>query len=135
MVEIGGQPILWHIMKHYAQHGLTEFIICLGYRGDVIKDYFARFFLRSSDVTIDLATGEVEVHGSRAEPWRVTLVDTGHGTLTGGRIKRALEYVGDEPFCLTGHARNCHLRATARTLRRPRGPGRSGDALPREAPR
>ena len=101
MVEIGGQPILWHIMKHYATHGLTEFVICLGYRGDVIKDYFANFFMRNSDVTIDLATGEMEVHASSAEPWRVTLIDTGAATLTGGRLKRALAHIGDEQFCMT----------------------------------
>lgn len=101
MVEIGGQPILWHIMKHYAKHGLTDFIVCLGYRGDVIKEYFASFFLRSSDVTVDLATGEVEVHASSSEPWRVTLLDTGRSTLTGGRLKRALAHVGDADFCLT----------------------------------
>jgi glucose-1-phosphate cytidylyltransferase len=101
MVEIGGRPILWHIMKHYARHGLTDFVICLGYRGDVIKDYFLSFFMRSSDVTVDLATGEVEVHASGSEPWRVTLLDTGQATLTGGRIKRALAHVGDADFCLT----------------------------------
>ena len=101
MVEIGGRPILWHIMKHYAQHGLNEFVVCLGYRGDVIKDYFASFFLRNSDVTIDLATGRIDVHASAAEPWKVTLLDTGEGTLTGGRIKRALAHVGDEEFCMT----------------------------------
>lgn len=102
MVEIGGRPMLWHIMKHYAQHGLTDFVVCLGYRGDVIKDYFASFFMRNSDVTIDLATGQIDVHASNAEPWRVTLIDTGAGTLTGGRIKRALAHVGDgEPFCMT----------------------------------
>lgn len=101
MVEIGGHPILWHIMKHYATHGLTEFIVCLGYRGDVIKDYFANFHMRNSDVTIDLTTGQMDVHASTAEPWRVTLIDTGAATLTGGRLKRALAHVGDEQFCMT----------------------------------
>src|SRR3954451_6292374 len=101
MVEIGGHPILWHIMKHYAGHGLTDFVVCLGYRGDVIKDYFANFFMRNSDVTIDLSTGQIDVHASQAEPWRVTLIDTGAATLTGGRLKRALPHVGDEQFCMT----------------------------------
>jgi glucose-1-phosphate cytidylyltransferase len=101
MVEIGGHPILWHIMKHYAGHGLTDFVVCLGYRGDVIKDYFANFFMRNSDVTIDLSTGQIDVHASQAEPWRVTLIDTGAATLTGGRLKRALAHVGDEQFCMT----------------------------------
>ena len=101
MVEIGGRPILWHIMKHYASHGLTDFVVCLGYRGDVIKDYFANFFMRNSDVTIDLSTGQIDVHASQAEPWRVTLIDTGAATLTGGRLKRALAHVGEEQFCMT----------------------------------
>jgi len=102
MVEIGGRPMLWHIMKHYATHGLTDFVICLGYRGDVIKDYFASFFMRNSDLTIDLSTGQIDVHASETEPWRVTLVDTGAATLTGGRLKRALAHIGDdEDFCLT----------------------------------
>ncbi|MEJ7797564.1 MAG: glucose-1-phosphate cytidylyltransferase [Solirubrobacteraceae bacterium] len=101
MVEIGGRPMLWHIMKHYAAHGLTDFVVCLGYRGDVIKDYFASFFMRNSDVTIDLSTGQIDVHASATEPWRVTLVDTGAATLTGGRLKRALAHVGDEQFCMT----------------------------------
>jgi glucose-1-phosphate cytidylyltransferase len=101
MVEIGGHPMLWHIMKHYAGHGLTDFVVCLGYRGDVIKDYFANFFMRNSDVTIDLSTGQIDVHASQAEPWRVTLIDTGAATLTGGRLKRALPHVGDEQFCMT----------------------------------
>ncbi len=101
MVEIGGRPMLWHIMKHYAGHGLTDFVVCLGYRGDVIKDYFASFFMRNSDVTIDLSTGQMDVHASATEPWRVTLIDTGAATLTGGRLKRALAHVGDEQFCMT----------------------------------
>ena len=101
MVEIGGRPMLWHIMKHYAGHGLTDFVVCLGYRGDVIKDYFASFFMRNSDVTIDLSTGQMDVHASATEPWRVTLIDTGAATLTGGRLKRALAHVGHEQFCMT----------------------------------
>ncbi len=101
MVEIGGHPIIWHIMKHYATHGLTDFVVCLGYRGDVIKDYFANFFMRNSDVTLDLSTGQMDVHASTTEPWRVTLIDTGAATLTGGRLKRALAHVGDEQFCMT----------------------------------
>ncbi len=101
MVEIGGKPMLWHIMKHYSVHGIDDFIICLGYKGDVIKEWFAAQFLRSSDVTLDLRQQTMEVHATRAEPWRVTLVDTGENTLTGGRLKRALPYVGDETFCFT----------------------------------
>ena len=84
MVEIGGKPILWHIMKSYSAHGITDFVICLGYRGYVIKEYFANFYLHSSDVSFDLLTGDMEVHRSTAEPWRVTLIDTGEATMTGG---------------------------------------------------
>lgn len=102
MVEIGGRPILWHIMKIYAQHGITDFVVCLGYRGEYIKDYFINYVARSSDLTIDLKTGKFTFHNARAEDWRVTLVDTGGNTMTGGRIKRVLPYVIDEPaFCLT----------------------------------
>jgi glucose-1-phosphate cytidylyltransferase len=101
MVEIGHQPILWHIMKIYASHGITDFVVCLGYKGYVIKEYFANYWLHACDVTFDLAGNDVEVHQSSAEPWRVTLVDTGDDTMTGGRLKRALPYVGDETFCLT----------------------------------
>jgi glucose-1-phosphate cytidylyltransferase len=101
MVEVGGKPLLWHIMKIYAAHGLTDFIVCLGYRGYVIKEYFANYYLHSSDVTVDLATGAIEVHQSAAEPWKVTLIDTGEETMTGGRLKRVLPLVGDEEFCLT----------------------------------
>jgi glucose-1-phosphate cytidylyltransferase len=101
MVEIGGKPILWHIMKIYASHGIEEFVVCLGYKGYVIKEYFANYSLHNSDVTFDLAAGDVEVHRSGTEPWRVTLVDTGESTMTGGRLKRALPYVGDEDFCFT----------------------------------
>ena len=101
MVEIGGKPILWHIMKIYAAHGVQEFVICLGYRGYMIKEYFANYFLHMSDVTIDLGKNEVSTHASAAEPWRVTIVDTGDGTMTGGRVRRLREYIGDETFCLT----------------------------------
>jgi glucose-1-phosphate cytidylyltransferase len=101
MVEIGGKPILWHIMKLYSSHGIDEFIVCLGYKGYLIKEYFANYYLHTCDVTFDVAQGSMEVHRSTAEPWRVTLVDTGDGTMTGGRLKRVLPYVGDETFCLT----------------------------------
>lgn len=101
MIEIGGRPILWHIMKIYAYFGVTDFIVCLGYKGYVIKEYFANYVLHHSDVTIDARLGKIHYHQSHAEPWSVTLVDTGEGTLTGGRIKRVASYVGDETFCMT----------------------------------
>ena len=101
MVEIGGQPILWHIMKLYAAHGVEDFVICLGYRGYVVKEWFANYALHTSDVTFDMRSGETEIHRSDAEPWRVTLVDTGADTMTGGRLKRVMSYLGDETFCLT----------------------------------
>ena len=101
MIEIGGRPILWHIMKIYAAHGITEFVICLGYKGYFIKEYFANYYLHASDVTFDLGSSGIEVHEATAEPWRVTLVDTGEETMTGGRLKRVLPYLGDEDFCLT----------------------------------
>ncbi|NLZ25874.1 MAG: glucose-1-phosphate cytidylyltransferase [Clostridiales bacterium] len=101
MIEIGGQPILWHIMKEYSHHGFNEFIICLGYKGYVIKEYFADYFLHTSDVTFDLGKNKMIVHRNYSENWRVTLVDTGLHTMTGGRIKRVKEYIGDEPFLLT----------------------------------
>jgi len=101
MVEIGGKPILWHIMKIYAAHGHSEFVICAGYKSYMIKEYFAGYFLRSSDVTFDLAQNSFEAHGSEVEPWRVTVVDTGDATMTGGRLRRAREHLGDETFCLT----------------------------------
>jgi glucose-1-phosphate cytidylyltransferase len=100
MVEIGGQPILWHIMKTYAAHGVTDFVICCGYKGFVIKEYFASYFLRSADVTFDLGKNSMEVHGGRAENWRVTLVDTGQSTMTGGRLKRVRDHI-DGTFCFT----------------------------------
>ncbi|MCI0550785.1 MAG: glucose-1-phosphate cytidylyltransferase [Anaerolineae bacterium] len=101
MVEIGNRPILWHIMKIYSAYGLNEFVICLGYKGEMIKDYFADYFLHHSDVTFDLQNREMEAHRSEIEPWRVTLVETGEKSMTGGRIKRIREYVEDETFCLT----------------------------------
>ncbi|TAK98960.1 MAG: glucose-1-phosphate cytidylyltransferase [Rhodospirillaceae bacterium] len=101
MVEIGGRPILWHILKIYAAHGITDFVICLGYRGYMIKEYFSNYMLHMSDVTIDLARNSMEVHHNQAEPWRITLVDTGHDSMTGGRLKRVMRHLGDEPFCMT----------------------------------
>jgi glucose-1-phosphate cytidylyltransferase len=101
MVEIGGKPILWHIMKLYAAHGVADFVVCLGYKGYMIKEYFANYFIHMSDVTFDLAKNTVEVHRRAAEPWRVTLVDTGESTMTGGRLKRMRPYLDDEPFCMT----------------------------------
>lgn len=101
MIEIGEQPILWHIMKYYSQFGFHEFVICLGYKQYVVKEYFADYFLHTSDVTFDLAKNRMEVHNNYSEPWRVTLVDTGLHTMTGGRIKRIRDYIGDEPFLLT----------------------------------
>ena len=101
MVEIGGRPILWHILKIYSAHGINEFIICAGYKGYIIKEYFANYFLHMSDVTFDMAHNTMEVHHKKAEPWKVTIVDTGDDTMTGGRIKRIQPYVGDEAFCCT----------------------------------
>jgi len=102
MIEIGGRPILWHIMKMYSSHGVNDFIICCGYKGYVIKEYFANYFLHMSDVTFDMTTNSMEVHHQKAEPWRVTLVDTGDDTLTGGRLKRVGDYIRDEEaFCFT----------------------------------
>lgn len=102
MVEIGGRPILWHIMKMYAAHGVNDFVICCGYKGYMIKEYFANYFLHMSDVTFDMKNNEMQVHERRAEPWRVTLVDTGENTMTGGRLKRVATYVEKEDaFCFT----------------------------------
>ncbi len=101
MIEIGGKPILWHIMKTYSHYGLNDFIVCCGYKGYVIKEYFANYFMHLSDVTFDLKNNKMKVHNSTSEPWSVTLVDTGESTMTGGRIKRVKEYIGNEPFCLT----------------------------------
>jgi glucose-1-phosphate cytidylyltransferase len=102
MVEIGGKPILWHIMKLYSAHGINEFIICLGYKGFVIKEYFANYFLHSCDVTYDLRDNHMEVHRKNGlDPWRVTMIDTGDTTMTGGRLKRVQDHIGDETFCFT----------------------------------
>lgn len=101
MVEIGGRPILWHIMKMYSAYGLDDFIICCGYKGYVIKEYFANYFLQVSDVCFDLKKNTMTILQNNVEPWKVTLVDTGEKTMTGGRIKRVMNFVGDEPFCLT----------------------------------
>lgn len=102
MVEIGGKPILWHIMKTYSAHGINDFVICLGYKGYVIKEYFANYFIHMSDVTFDMENNSVHIHNNSAEPWRVTLIETGEDTMIGGRIKRILPYVKDDPyFCLT----------------------------------
>lgn len=101
MVEIGGRPILWHIMKIYSAHGINEFIVCCGYKGYLIKEYFANYFLYMSDVTFDMASNRMEVHVKHAEPWQVTLVDTGEHTLTGGRLRRVRQYLGDQDFCFT----------------------------------
>ena len=101
MIEIGEKPILWHIMKHYSQYGYNEFVICLGYKQYVVKEFFADYFLHTSDVTFDLANNSMKVHNNYAEPRKVTLIDTGLHTMTGGRVKRIREYVGNEPFMLT----------------------------------
>ncbi|MCM3677503.1 MULTISPECIES: glucose-1-phosphate cytidylyltransferase [Peribacillus] len=101
MVEIGGKPILWHIMKIYSHHGINDFIICLGYKGYVIKEYFANYFLHMSDVTFDMSKNEMIIHQNSAEPWKVTLVDTGEETMTGGRLKRVTQYIGEGTFCFT----------------------------------
>jgi glucose-1-phosphate cytidylyltransferase len=101
MVEIGGRPMLWHIMKMYSSHGLNDFVICLGYRGYMIKEYFANYYLHTSDVTFDFGENDMTVHQSTVEPWRVTLVDTGAETLTAGRLLRVLDYLDDEDFCFT----------------------------------
>ena len=138
MIEIGGKPILWHIMKIYAAHGLTEFVVCLGYKGYVIKEFFANYFLHTSDVTIDLRKNSLEVHNSQAEPWKITLVDTGDQTMTGGRLKRIAHHLEpDELFCMTygdglsdvditalvAHAREAGTLATLTTVQ---PPGRYG---------
>jgi glucose-1-phosphate cytidylyltransferase len=101
MVEIGGQPILWHIMKTYSAYGLDDFIICCGYKGHMIKQYFAGYFLRMADVTFDIKHNKMQVHRNGVESWKVTLIDTGENTMKGGRLKRVRDYIGDETFCLT----------------------------------
>jgi glucose-1-phosphate cytidylyltransferase len=102
MIEIGGKPILWHIMKNYSAHGINDFVICCGYKGYMIKEYFANYFIHMSDVTFDMAGNKMQVHQEHAEPWKVTLIDTGEGTMTGGRLKRVADHVkNEEAFCLT----------------------------------
>lgn len=101
MIEIGGRPILWHIMKIYASHGINEFVVCAGYRGYVIKEYFANYFLHMADATFNMADNTIEVHKKRSEPWKVTIIDTGETTQTGGRLKRVRDFVKDETFCFT----------------------------------
>lgn len=101
MIDIGGKPVLWHILKIYSQHGINDFIICLGYKGYMVKEYFANYFLHTSDVTFDLSNNSMQVHRQHAEPWRITLVDTGDQTQTGGRLKRVAHYLEDGPFCFT----------------------------------
>lgn len=101
MIEIGGKPILWHIMKMYSHHGINDFVICLGYKGYIIKEYFSNYFLHMSDVTFCMRENSMEIHQKFAEPWKVTLVDTGENTMTGGRLKRAAPYIKDEAFCFT----------------------------------
>ncbi|CAM2916990.1 glucose-1-phosphate cytidylyltransferase [Rariglobus hedericola] len=101
MIEIGGRPILWHVLKCYSSHGINDFVICAGYKGYVIKEYFANYFLHMSDVTFDMKENRMEVHQRRSEPWRVTIVDTGDSTMTGGRLKRVRDYLDHETFCFT----------------------------------
>src|ERR1700738_3296227 len=101
MIEVGNRPILWHIMKIYSHHGINDFIVCCGYKGYVIKEYFANYFLHMSDVTFDMQNNKMEVLQNSAEPWRISLVDTGEATMTGGRLRRVRDYVGNEDFCFT----------------------------------
>ncbi|MBU2530941.1 MAG: glucose-1-phosphate cytidylyltransferase [Elusimicrobia bacterium] len=101
MIEIGGKPIIWHIMKSYSHYGFNDFVICLGYKGYMIKEYFANYFLHQADVTIDMKNNKMEIHHQKAEPWKVTLIDTGLDTMTGGRVKRIQKYIGNKPFLLT----------------------------------
>ena len=114
MIEIGGKPILWHIMKMYSAHGINDFIVCCGYKGYIIKEYFANYFLHMSDVTFDMANNKMQVHQASAESWRVTLVDTGDDSQTGGRLKRVASYLDSEPFCFTygDGVSNVDVRAT-----------------------
>jgi len=152
MIEIGGRPILWHILKIYAAHGVNDFVICCGYKGYLIKEYFANYFLHMSDVTIDMSNNSVEVHSQKAEPWRITLVDTGEHTLTGGRLKRVADHLKNEDaFCFTYGDGLADIDITAEisfhrkhgrmaTVAAVRPPGRygaiqRGDRIYRKAPR
>lgn len=101
MVEIGGKPMLWHIMKTYSSYGINDFVICLGYKGFIIKEFFSNYYLHTSDVTFDMTHNRVEYHNNKSEPWRVTLIDTGENTMTGGRLRRVRQHLGDAPFCMT----------------------------------
>jgi glucose-1-phosphate cytidylyltransferase len=144
MVEIGGKPIIWHIMKIYSFYGINDFVICLGYKGYLIKEYFANYYLHMSDVTIDMSRPNgMEVHHNQAEPWRVTLVDTGENTMTGGRLKRVGRYLGDEDFCMTygdgvgdidiSALLNCHRKhKTLATLTATQSPARFGALVMRD---
>ena len=137
MIEIGGKPILWHIMKIYSAHGINEFIVCLGYKGYLIKEYFANYFLHTSDVTFDMKHNRMEVHQNSAEPWKVTLVDTGENTMTGGRLKRVRSFIGNDDFCFTygdgisdvdisASIKFHHSQGTLATLTAVQPPGRFG---------
>jgi glucose-1-phosphate cytidylyltransferase len=137
MVEIGDQPVLWHIMKIYSAYGINEFVICCGYKGHMIKQYFANYCLNMSDITFDMSSNSMEVHKNNTEPWRVTLVDTGDGTMTGGRIKRVRDYVSEGTFCMTYGDGVCdvdiadlvafhHKQETLATLTAVQPPGRFG---------
>lgn len=137
MIEIGHRPILWHVMKIYANYGLNDFVICCGYKGEIIKQYFSSYFLARSDVTFDLRKNQMEVHQNQVEPWRVTLVDTGDNSMTGGRIKRVAPYLAGQPFCLTygDGVSDCDIRQlidfhlkskTLATLTAVQPPGRFG---------
>ncbi len=128
MIEIGGKPILWHIMKSYSFYGFSDFIVCCGYKGYLIKEYFANYFLHNSDVTFDMANNRTEIHQNKSEPWRVTLVDTGDQTMTGGRLKRVRHYLGDEDFCFTygDGLSNVNVKSLVEFHRAP-GPVRDGD--------
>ena len=101
MVEIGGMPIIWHIMKIYSAHGIDDFIVCCGYKGEMIKEYFCGYAMRRADITVDLVKNDIELHSNSSEPWRITLIDTGQDTMTGGRLRRVADYIGDETFCFT----------------------------------
>jgi glucose-1-phosphate cytidylyltransferase len=140
LIEIGGRPLLWHIMNTYAAHGVTEFVICLGYKGYMIKEYFANYYLHNSDITVDLRGNALKVHSNQSEPWTITLVDTGEETLTGGRLKRVQKYVDEDTFCFTYGdgvsnvdvtALIAHHRGTGRiaTLTAVQPPGRYGSIV------
>jgi glucose-1-phosphate cytidylyltransferase len=141
MIEIGGRPILWHVMKIYSAHGINDFIICLGYKGYMIKEYFANYFLHMSDVTFDMEINSMEVHQKNVEPWRVTLVETGENSLTGGRLKRVASYLGGEDFCFTygdgvgdidipGLIEFHRSQKTLATVTATQPPGRYGSLIP-----